>query len=194
MHAKLVLSLECVFMSFHFHWKSKSGFSSLSSTTFLWGASFHGVTVVPTAYLACLLIGCFLFPEQDLVWGVDAGPCPGRGGVSWKGQLMMHSVPTLWSLWLKSQGTWPHGVESRHPCFCWFLWFGLCCRKQHPQERKVISKRLSPRGDLCTLSSSATVCRPLQSCSSALAVLSQSWWMSVSAAPARVNFLYCDRD
>lgn len=129
-----------------------------------------------------------------LVWGVDAGPCPGRGGVSWKGQLMMHSIPMLWSLWLKSQGTWPHGVESRHPCFCWFLWFGLCCRKQHPQERKVISKRLSLRGDLCTLSFSATVCRPLQSCSSALAVLSQSWWMSVSATPAKVNFLYCDRD
>ena len=85
MHAKLVLSLECVFMSFHFHWKSKSGFSSLSSTTFLWGASFHGITVVPTAYLACLLIGCFLFPEQDLsgVWtqvrARDGEESPGKG-------------------------------------------------------------------------------------------------------------------
>ena len=81
MQAKLILSLEYVFMSFHFHWRQKSGFSPLSSTTFLWGASLRGIMVVPMAYLACLLIGCFLFPEWNLVQGVDASPCPGQGGV-----------------------------------------------------------------------------------------------------------------
>ena len=109
-----------------------------------------------------------------------------RKGSWWRPALRCHSLRG-WSPRAPDHTGMRVGVLASAG-FC----HSVCAAESSTPESARLFPSDCPRGGLCTLSLSATVCRPHQS-SSALTVMFQSWWMAASAPPAKVSFLYCDR-